>query len=133
MLFCSQKVARRVADDKILRLLKLILTTNGKRGVSQGGVASPLLANIYLNEVDMMLESMKRKTSRSGFTYIEYARYADDLVVLVDGYGGKWEWLLKETYRKLLEELARIDVKVNTEKTKTGRYDEGRDVQLSRL
>ena len=112
------KVARRIADDKILRLLKLMLSTKGKRGVSQGGVASPLLANIYLNEVDAMLEGQKAKTSRSGFTYIEYARYADDLVVLVDGYGGKWEWLLKETYRKLLEELACIDVKVSTEKTK---------------
>ena len=49
------KVARRVADDKVLRLLKLILTHNGKRGVPQGGVTSPLLANIYLNEVDTML------------------------------------------------------------------------------
>jgi RNA-directed DNA polymerase len=112
------KVARRVVDDKILRLLKLMLSTKGKRGVSQGGVASPLLANIYLNDVDMMLESMKRQTSRSGFTHMEYARYADDLVILVDGYGGKWEWPLKETYRKLLGELARIAVKVNTEKTR---------------
>ena len=72
------KVARRVADDKVLRLLKLMLSTKGKRGVSQGGVASPLLANIYLNEVDAMLEQQKAKTSGSGFTYIEYARYADD-------------------------------------------------------
>ena len=112
------KVARRVADDKILRLLKVMLTMNGKRGVPQGGVASPLLANIYLNEVDAMLERQKAQTSRSGFTYIEYARYADDLVALVDGYGGKWEWLFNETYGKLLEELARIDVKVNTEKTR---------------
>ena len=49
---------------------------------------------------------------------MEYARYADDLVVLVDGYRTKWEWLLKEAYRRLLLELARIDVKVNTEKTR---------------
>jgi RNA-directed DNA polymerase len=47
-----------------------------------------------------------------------YARYADDLVVLVDGYGTKWEWLLRETYRRIFQELARIDVKVNTEKTR---------------
>jgi RNA-directed DNA polymerase len=107
-----------VADDKILRLLKVMLGMNGKRGVPQGGVASPLLANIYLNEVDALLERQKAQTSRSGFTYIEYARYADDLVALVDGYGGKWEWLFNETYGKLLEELARIDVKVNTEKTR---------------
>ena len=39
-------------------------------------------------------------------------------MALVDGYGGKWEWLFNETYGKLLEELARIDVKVNTEKTR---------------
>ena len=127
-----QKVARRVADDKVLRLLKLILTANGKRGVPQGGVASPLLANIYLNEVDAMLESMKRQTSRSGFTYVEYARYADDLVVLVDGYGGKWEWLLKETYGKLLEELACIDVKVSTEKTKLVDLTKGETFRCSR-
>jgi RNA-directed DNA polymerase len=95
-----------------------MLGMNGKRGVPQGGVASPLLANIYLNEVDAMLESMKKQTSRSGFTYVEYARYADDMVILVDGYGGKWEWLLTGVYKKLLEELARIKVKVNTEKTR---------------
>jgi RNA-directed DNA polymerase len=112
------KVARRVADDKILRLLKVMLTMNGKRGVPQGGVASPLLANIYLNEVDALLERQKAKTTRSGFTHMEYARYADDLVALVDGYGGKWEWLFNETYGKLCEESARIDVKVNTEKTR---------------
>ena len=39
-------------------------------------------------------------------------------MALVDGYGGKWEWLFNETYGKLLEELARIKVKVNTEKTR---------------
>jgi len=112
------KVAGRVSDGKVLRLLKLLLAANGKRGVPQGGVISPLLANIYLNEVDMMLEKLKAQTSRTGTVHMEYARYADDLVVMVDGYRMKWEWLLKETYRRLLVELARIDVKVNTEKTR---------------
>jgi len=50
-----RKVAQRVDDDKVMRLLKMILKANGKRGVAQGGVISPLLANIYLNEVDKML------------------------------------------------------------------------------
>jgi RNA-directed DNA polymerase len=42
------KVARRVQDGEILHLLKLMLKASGKRGVPQGGVLSPLLANIYL-------------------------------------------------------------------------------------
>lgn len=43
-----------------------------------GGVISPLLANIYLNEVDAMLERAKRVTQEGPYTYVEYARYADD-------------------------------------------------------
>ena len=111
------RVARRVSDDKIMGLLKRILGTGGKRGVPQGGVISPLLANIYLNEVDTMLEKAKAVTGKSGFTYIEYARFANDLVILVDGYR-KWEWLLKKAHRRLLEELAKLGVKVNEEKTR---------------
>jgi RNA-directed DNA polymerase len=55
-------VAKRVNDDKVMHLLKLILKVGGKRGVPQGGVISPLLSNIYLNEVDKMLEKAKSVT-----------------------------------------------------------------------
>ena len=44
----------------------------------EGGVISPLLSNIYLNEVDKMLERAKDVTRRGKYTYIEYARFADD-------------------------------------------------------
>jgi hypothetical protein len=49
-------------------------------------VISPLLANIYLTEVDAMLERAKEVTRDGGWARVEYARYADDLVTLVDGY-----------------------------------------------
>jgi len=111
------KVAERVDDTRVMRLLKLILKAGGKRGVPQGGVISPLLSNIYLNEVDKMLDRAKEVTRYGRFTYIEYARFADDLVVLVDGFR-KWEWLLKAAYKRLVEEFEKLDVQMNQEKTR---------------
>lgn len=112
-----KKVAERVNDNDVMRLLKLILKASGKRGVPQGGVISPLLANLYLNEVDKMLEKAKEVTRQGQYTYIEYARFADDLVILVDSYP-KWNWLAKAAYKRLLEELTKLDVQLNEEKTR---------------
>ena len=111
-----RKVAERVNDDDIMRLLKLMLKANGKKGVPQGGVISPLLANIYLNEVDKMLERAKEVTSEGKYTNIGYARFADDMVILVSGYY-KWEWLLKAAYKRLIQELEKLGVKINIQKT----------------
>jgi RNA-directed DNA polymerase len=77
-----RKVAERVNDEQVMRLMRLILKAGGKRGVPQGGVISPLLSNIYLNEVDRMLERANGVTRRGRYTYIEYARFADDIVDL---------------------------------------------------
>jgi len=112
-----RKVAARVNDDQVLKLLKRILKASGKRGVPQGGVISPLLSNVYLNEVDKMLEQAKEVTRQGRYTYIEYARYADDLVILVDGYR-RWRWLADAAYRRLLEELDKLDVQLNRDKTR---------------
>ena len=67
-------------------LLKRILKSSGSIGVPQGGVISPLLSNLYLNEVDRMLERAAEVTCRGRCKYVEYARFADDLVVLVDNH-----------------------------------------------
>src|SRR5262245_8266922 len=72
-----QKVAERVSDADVLHLLEMILKASGKKGVPQGGVISPLLSNLYLNEVDKMLEKAKETTGNGKYTYVEYARYAD--------------------------------------------------------
>jgi RNA-directed DNA polymerase len=111
------KVARRVRDGEILHLLKLMLKATGTKGVPQGGVISPLLANIFLTEVDGMLERAKEVTRSGQYTYLEYARFADDLVVLVDGYR-RHDWLLQAVHRRLREEFAKLDLHLNEEKSR---------------
>jgi RNA-directed DNA polymerase len=112
------KVARRVQDAGILHLLKLVLTASGKRGVPQGGVISPLLlANIYLNEVDGMLERAREVTRDGGRWRMQYARYADDLVILVDGHP-RQAWLLRAVNRRLREEFAKLDLRLNEAKSR---------------
>lgn len=77
-------VEMRISDRRILKLIRKWLTVgvmeegNVKRsdlGTPQGGVISPLLANIYLNYFDVLWE-------RNGKTYGELTRYADDFVVV---------------------------------------------------
>lgn len=88
-------VAKRIVDKNILRLIKLWLKApiveedeDGKKrykgndkGTPQGGVISPLLANIYLNVLDTMWK-MKKVQERLGARLV---RYADDCVVLAKG------------------------------------------------
>jgi RNA-directed DNA polymerase len=111
------KVARRVRDGDVLHLLKMMLKASGKKGVPQGGVISPLLSNLYLNEVDKMLERAKEVTRNGKYTYVEYARYADDLVILVDAFP-RHDWLLGAVNQRLREELAKLHVEVNEEKSR---------------
>jgi len=112
------KVARRVDDADVMHLLKIMLKANGKRGVPQGGVISPLLSNLYLTQVDRMLERAKETTRYGKYTYIEYARYADDLVILIDAYP-RHDWLMAAVEKRLREEFAELQVEINEEKSRT--------------
>jgi RNA-directed DNA polymerase len=112
-----EKVARRVQDDEVMHLLKMMLKATGEKGVPQGGVISPLLSNLYLTEVDRMLEKAIATTRRGQYTNVQYARYADDLVILIDSHR-RHDWLLKAVERRLREELVKLRVEINEDKSR---------------
>ena len=111
------KVAKRINDPDVLHVLKLILRATGKKGVAQGDVIAPLLSNLYLTEVDRMLERAKAVTRRGKYTYLEYARFADDIVILIDAYP-QHDWLLGAVGKRLREALARLHVTLNEAKSR---------------
>jgi group II intron reverse transcriptase/maturase len=105
-------VARRIVDKNILRLIKMWLKApiveeeGGKRtykgndkGTPQGGVISPLLANVYLNTLDVAMTGSR------------LVRYADDLVVLC-------RYNVHKTFGKVTEALKSLGLTLNTEKTR---------------
>jgi group II intron reverse transcriptase/maturase len=115
-----QLVAKRIVDKHILKLIKIWLRApiveereDGKKeykrndkGTPQGGVISPLLANIYLNVLDT-LWVVKKVEERLGARLI---RYADDCVILCRG---NTDRILKGV-RRVFDSLG---LKLNEEKT----------------
>jgi RNA-directed DNA polymerase len=112
-----EKVARRVQDTSVMRLLKMILKSTGVKGVPQGGVISPMLSNLYLTEVDRMLEKAIATTKRGEYPNVQYARFADDLVVLIDSHP-RHEWLMGAVEKRLREEITKLRVEINEEKSR---------------
>src|SRR6516165_2666830 len=112
-----EKVAKRVRDDQVMRLLKMILKATGKKGVPQGGVISPVLSNLYLNEVDRMLDRAIKATRFKQYTAVQYARFADDLVILVDAHP-RHDWLVAAVTKRLREEIGKLRVEINEEKSR---------------
>jgi RNA-directed DNA polymerase len=116
-----QLVAKRIVDKQILRLIKMWLKApiveereDGKKeykgndkGTPQGGVISPLLANIYLNVLDT-LWAVKKVQERLGARLV---RYADDSVILCRGNADR---ILKGV-KRVLEDLG---LTLNEEKTR---------------
>jgi len=116
-------IARRVSDGEILRIIRQWLRSgyvedgkfhNSNRGTPQGGVISPLLANIYLHPVDRAFERN---------TVGRLVRYADDMILLNRGSLNKGISLL-EHY------LGRLGLVLNEEKTKRISFRRGSQIEF---
>jgi group II intron reverse transcriptase/maturase len=112
---------QRISDPRILWLIKQWLKapvletdgqfTGGKKnaaGTPQGGVISPLLANIYMNLIDKAVNRAGGVFKRIGLSII---RYADDFILI-----GKTITVEAETYLKTL--LTRMGLTLNETKTR---------------
>ena len=64
-----------------------------------------------------MLEKAIQTTRRERYTHVQYARFADDMVILIDSHP-RCDWLAKAVEKRLREELAKLRVEINEEKSK---------------
>ena len=114
-----EAVAAQVADGNILNLIERFLHCGVMEegvfkpttvGTPQGGVISPLLANIVLNHLDGRLQER-------GFRFV---RYADDFVVLTQTHAQAEEALIRVT-----QTLTELGLSLSTEKTRITTYGKG--------
>ena len=136
------RVRRRIGDKRILALVKAFLRAgilgedavrrDTTTGTPQGGILSPLLANIALSTLDEHFarkwaalgpEWGRRKQRRAGVPAMRLIRYADDFVVMVAGTRDDAEALRDEVGTV----LAPMGLRLSAEKTRVCHLDEGFD------
>ena len=137
-----ERVRRRVRDKRVVGLVKAFLTAGvlaedaSRRatitGTPQGGILSPLLANIALSVLDEHFtqkwealgpEWTRAKRRRAGEPTMRLVRYADDFVVMVHGTRDDAEALSDE----VAAVLAPMGLRLSEEKTRVCHTDEGFD------
>ncbi len=122
------KIQRRIADRQVLKLIKMFLEavviedkggkTTSKRateGTPQGGVISPLLANIYLHDFDKAFNNELDSPLR--FAGARLIRYADDFIVMARYMGKR----ISEWIEDKIE--GQLKLTINKEKTKIVRLN----------
>jgi len=122
-----QAIARRISDKYVFKLISMWLKSpvmedgelhRSRKGTPQGGVISPLLANIYLHQIDV--EWIRRGMTRRKGWNAQMVRYADDIVILSD----KPLDAALETLRDILSELG---LSLNETKTRIVSAEDGFD------
>jgi group II intron reverse transcriptase/maturase len=131
---------RRVRDERLLNLIRLFLRAgvmdrrlfkDTTLGTPQGGIISPLLANVYLHELDMFMQryttlslSEKRVRRRTKLANFAYIRYADDFVILTNGTKEQAE-TMREGVRNFL--TTTLHLTLSMEKTRITHLNDGFD------
>jgi RNA-directed DNA polymerase len=117
-----QQLGRRIADRSVLALIRAWLrcpvveeddqgrrhTTHPRQGTPQGGVISPLLANVYLHDFDRAFHG---PDGPAQFANARLVRYADDFVVLARWMGPRIVTWLESTLKQ--------DLRLTVNRTKT--------------
>jgi RNA-directed DNA polymerase len=127
LMLCVQK---RIVDKSVLKLIRMWLkavivepgdgpndppkVSRSKQGTPQGGVISPLLANLYLHWFDKLFH---RSDGPYRWANARLIRYADDFVIMAGHVGQKIETFVEQTLQ------GRFDLTVNRDKTRTVRLN----------